>query len=297
MNQKQELGKGIKALLGNIKKEPSTVPESAAGSAGVSLIPLDEISPNSQQPRNEFNMAELEELAVSIRSLGLIQPITLRKLAEHEYQIISGERRFRACKLAGVKEVPAYIRTADDNEMLEMALVENIQRVDLNPIEIAITYQRLLEEFHITQEQLSERVGKQRSTISNYSRLLKLPPEIQSAVKSGQISMGHARVLVGIENLIQQKQLFDQTVKEHLSVRSLEKIAQSIHHKPSAQAPSGTADRQPSAPMIKTLEDRLSSVVGTRVQIRRNGKGEGQIIIRFASDKALNDILDRFDII
>ena len=297
MNQKQELGKGIKALLGNIKKEPSNFQEPHSMVSGIIMVPLEQIKVNALQPRNEFNLAELEELAASIRSLGLIQPITIRRIADQEYQIISGERRFRACKLAGIKEVPAYIRTANDNEMLEMALVENIQRVDLNPIEIAITYQRLLEECNITQEQLSERVGKQRSTISNYARLLKLPPEIQNSVKSNQLSMGHARVLAGIDDLIAQKSLFEKTIQEHLSVRLIEKIAQDLHNKSNSSSVPKSTTSVSHNPMIRSLEDRISQMVGARTQIKRNEKGEGQIIIKFSSDHALNEILDRLDLI
>ncbi len=296
MSQKQELGKGIKALLGNIKKEALTENEIHSKSS-INFIPLNQIVVNSQQPRNEFDQSELNELAHSIKTLGLIQPITIRKLSENQYQIISGERRFRASKIAGLQEIPAYIRTANDNEMLEMALVENIQRVDLNPIEIAITYQRLLEELQITQEQLSDRVGKQRSTISNYARLLKLSPDIQSAVKSNTISMGHARVLVGFDNLILQKQLFDATISNHLSVRALEKLAQEFSKKLTKNTIPKSVNPESVSPMIRSLQDKLSSTLGTKVEIKRNEKGDGQIIIRFKNDQALNEVLDRLDII
>ncbi|MEO6190612.1 MAG: ParB/RepB/Spo0J family partition protein [Saprospiraceae bacterium] len=297
MSQKQELGKGIKALIGNFKKESTNSEDiQVVPTSNVNFISLELIKPNARQPRNDFNLVELEELSNSIKNLGLIQPITIRKISDNEYQIISGERRYRASLLAGLKEIPAYIRTANDNEMLEMALVENIQRVDLNPMEIAITYQRLLEEFDITQEKLAERVGKQRSTISNYARLLKLSPEIQNAVKSNKLSMGHARVLVGIENIILQKQLFDKTISEHLSVRSLEQLAQqySTRSDTSKKSQNKVVESKPNS-MIKTLEDKLSASFGSKIQIKRNPKGDGHIIIKFNSDKALNDILDRFD--
>ncbi|MEP7195787.1 MAG: ParB/RepB/Spo0J family partition protein [Saprospiraceae bacterium] len=296
MSNKTDLGKGIKALLGNINKEVSPVVEVQNSVASSNLIPLEFIKPNAQQPRNEFDEIELEELANSIKSLGLIQPITIRKIANNDYQIISGERRYRASKLAGLKEIPTYIRVANDSEVLEMALVENIQRVDLNPIEIAITYQRLLEEFDITQEKLAQRVGKQRSTISNYSRLLKLSPEIQNAVKSNKLSMGHARVLVGIDNLLVQKKLFDQTMVELLSVRALENLASNFTKNKSTNENPKPAEIKKDS-MIKSLEDRLSGILGTKVVIQRKDSGHGHILINFKSDTALNDILDHFDIL
>ncbi len=299
MSQKQELGKGIKALLGTIKKEnQSASTEQTNSSSGIAMIPIEFIKANNQQPRNQFNPEELKELAQSIKNLGLIQPITIRRLGKDDYQIISGERRYRACQFAGITEIPAYVRTANDSEMLEMALVENIQRVDLNPMEIAITYQRLLEEFNITQEQLAERVGKQRSTISNYARLLKLPPEIQSAVKSNQLSMGHARVLVGIENLIVQQQLFHKTLSEHLSVRALEKLAHDYSIQSEAnKIQNKTTPTSTQNASVKHLEDKLSSILGSKAQIKRNHQGQGHIIIKFQSDHELNEILERLDII
>lgn len=299
MNQKNELGKGIKALLGSITKDNPVVQNNNASeqSATVQNIPIDWIKPNAHQPRNQFDLIELEELASSIRNLGLIQPITIRRITDKEYQIISGERRFRAAKMAGLTDIPSYIRVANDHELLEMALVENIQRVDLNPIEIALTYQRLLEEFEITQEKLSERVGKQRSTISNYIRLLKLSPEIQDAVRSNKLSMGHARVLAGVENIILQKQFFDRTLNEHLSVRALENMAVDYHASKDKGSHGKNSNSSSQDNMIKSLQDKLSAILGTKVQIIRKNTGEGQIIIRFQSDKAFNDILDRFDVI
>ncbi|NOT36503.1 MAG: ParB/RepB/Spo0J family partition protein [Saprospiraceae bacterium] len=299
MNQKNELGKGIKALLGNINKENTKTAETTTNeqSASVQNIPIEWIQPNAHQPRNQFDQVELEELANSIRNLGLIQPITIRRITDKEYQIISGERRFRAAKMAGLKEVPTYIRIANDSELLEMALVENIQRVDLNPIEIALTYQRLLEEFDITQDKLSDRVGKQRSTISNYIRLLKLSPDIQDAVRNNKLSMGHARVLAGVDNILLQKQFFQKTLNEHLSVRALENMAVDYHASLGKAHSQKTAASNSQDNMIKSLQDKLSSTLGTKVQIIRKSTGEGQVIIRFQSDKALNDILERLDII
>lgn len=300
MNQKSELGKGIKALLGSINKENTVTPKASepiTESAAVTNIPIEWIKANSQQPRHQFDETELQELSNSIKTLGIIQPITIRRITDKEYQIISGERRFRAAKLAGLKEIPAYIRTANDHELLEMALVENIQRVDLNPIEIALTYQRLLDEFELTQEKLSERVGKQRSTISNYIRLLKLSPDIQSAVRNNKLSMGHARVLAGVDNILLQKQFFDKTINEQLSVRALESLANDYHSNEAKNSEKKPTNTESPTGMIKTLQDRLSATMGTKVQINRKPTGEGQITIKFSSDKELNDLLDRFDVL
>ncbi len=300
MNQKNELGKGIKALLGSINKENTAIlksTEQTSESAAVKNVPLDWIKANAHQPRHQFDETELNELSSSIKTLGIIQPITIRRITDKEYQIISGERRFRAAKLAGLREIPAYIRTANDHELLEMALVENIQRVDLNPIEIALTYQRLLDEFEITQEKLSDRVGKQRSTISNYIRLLKLSPDIQSAVRNNKLSMGHARVLAGVDNILLQKQFFDRTINEHLSVRALENLAFDYHSTETKNTSKKVNSPENPAGMIKTLQDKLSATMGTKVQINRKNTGEGQIIIKFNSDKELNELLDRFDVL
>lgn len=191
--------------------------------SSVALIPLQQIIANPDQPRNTFEKESLDELALSIKTYGLIQPITIRSFGKNQYQIISGERRFRAAQLEGLKEIPAYIRSANDLEVLQMALVENIQREDLSPIEIAISYQRLMEECNLTQEQLSDRVGKKRSTISNYTRLLKLPPEVQNSLKAKTLSMGHARVIAGVEDLLLQTQLYKEIQTKELSVRESEK--------------------------------------------------------------------------
>ena len=294
MSQKQELGKGLKALLSNINKEEKKVPENFLKQETETwLIDINKIKPNPHQPRNTFEEESLDELSRSIQTYGLIQPITVRRLADQEYQIISGERRYRAALKAGIKSLPAYVRLANDQEILEMALVENIQREDLSPIEIAISYSRLMEECKLNQEQLSDRVGKKRSTISNYTRLLKLPPEIQNALRDRQLSMGHARVLAGIEDLMLQTQLYKDIQQKELSVRDAERLSHSIsktkgrkilNPKPSLQGP-----------LIKALEDRISGILGTKAVIQRKESGEGQIIIKFNSDQTLNDIIDRLD--
>ncbi|MDQ3142922.1 MAG: ParB/RepB/Spo0J family partition protein [Bacteroidota bacterium] len=297
MSQKHELGKGLKALLGNLNKDEfQTSSEQAAVETifmgSVDLIPLAQIFPNPFQPRHTFEAESLDELAQSIKTFGLIQPLTLRKKSDNQFEIISGERRFRASQLVGLTAVPAYIRTADDQEILEMALIENIQREDLNPIEIGISYQRLIEECNLTQDALSDRVGKKRSTISNYTRLLKLPPEVQNALKSKTISMGHARVLAGVDDLIKQIQLYKDIVQNELSVRQTEQILQKWN-KPTGRKVI-TPKNDPVAE-IKTIENRLSEKLGTKVVMQRNEKGEGQIQIKFKSDRELNDILDRLE--
>jgi len=224
--RKKELGLGIKALLSNIDHQVEESPEMVVKelSHTIALISVSAIEVNPFQPRKEFDENGLNELAESLKTHGLIQPITVRRLNENRYQLISGERRLRAAKIAKLKEIPAYIRIADDQEMLEMALVENIQREELNAIEIAITYKRLIEECELTHEALSERVSKNRTSVTNYLRLLKLPPEIQQALKLKLISMGHARALVGVDNILLQNALFKETIDRNLSVRALEKL-------------------------------------------------------------------------
>jgi len=295
MSQKNELGKGLRALLSNINTDQSQKSVAPASTAinTINIIPIDQIVVNKQQPRHVFEEELITELSESIKTYGLIQPLTVRKINVNEYQIISGERRFRASQLAGLKELPVYIRTANDNEMLELALVENIQREDLNPIEIGISYQRLSDECGYTQEQLSERIGKKRSTISNYVRLLKLPLDIQAALKNKTLSMGHARVIAGVDDLIVQMQLFKDIQAKDLSVRETERAIQSFA-KASARRPLKSPPTNSNA-QIKTLEDRLSAKFGYKVQIKRNATGEGQIIIKFKDDRQLNDLLDRMD--
>ncbi|MFN7120084.1 MAG: ParB/RepB/Spo0J family partition protein [Saprospiraceae bacterium] len=253
----------------------------------VAMIPLEEIEVNPFQPRNDFDTAALEELAASIRIHGLIQPITVRRLSANEYQLISGERRLRASKIAGLTEIPAYIRLANDQEMLEMALVENIQRENLNAIEVAITYQRLKDECNLTDETLAERVGKQRSTVTNHLRLLRLPPNIQKAIKDKQITAGHAKVLAGIDEFALQDALFKETIKKGLSVRALEQLASmESSEKPKKSAPKiGNEYEQ--------VQQRFREFFGSKgVQLKLKSPGKGQIVIPFDSDHQLNDLLD-----
>jgi ParB family chromosome partitioning protein len=294
---KKQLGQGINSLLRNIETQ---VHENQAEvvkelSHSVAMIPVKEIEVNPYQPRNEFDEDALNELAESIKIHGLIQPITLRRLNANEYQLISGERRLRASKMAGLEEVPAYIRLANDQEMLEMALVENIQRENLNAIEVALTLSRLKEECKLTDEKLSERVGKKRSTITNHLRLLKLPADIQKAIKDRSISMGHARVLAGVEDYGIREALFKTTIKEALSVRALEQLASSYNEsKPGKSA----AKKAPNLPNeYEQVQQQLREHFGTpRIQLKLKKAGKGQIVIPFESDDQLNDMLEQLDL-
>jgi len=294
--KKEQLGQGLRALLGNIDKSDSgaDLKKELVGelSKKTEEIAIDDIEINPFQPRKEFDQEELLALVQSIKSLGLIQAITVRSISESRYQIISGERRWRASKLAGLKTIPAYIRIADDQGMLEMALVENIQRSDLNPLEIAISYQRLIEECDLQHDELAKRVGKERSTVSNYVRLLKLPPDIQSALKSKKLSMGHARALIGLEDPSQQLFVYKKLVKDGLSVRQTEALVRDMKN------PSQTIKKAPATvehPEVKKIKDRLSFVLGSKVEINRTARGKGKIVIHFNSDDQFNNIVDQID--
>ena len=290
--KKKELGKGIRALLGNIEENTATPKRKKKVvkelTASVAMISLSEITVNPFQPRIEFNEEALNDLSQSIKVHGLIQPITLRRLSEKEYQLISGERRFRASKLAGLKEVPAYIRLANDQEMIEMALIENIQRENLNAIEVAITYQRLIDECDLTHETMAERVGKKRSSISNYLRLLKLPPEVQQAIKTKQISMGHARVLAGVEDPAKKLILFKRTIQDNLSVRDLEKLAKLY-----SLGSTGKKNEQELDSDYKNVQTQFQEFFGSKkLKLKVNAKGKGAISIPFSSTRELNRLLD-----
>lgn len=293
--RKKEIGKGIRALLATVENAPVEEARSVAQkelSSEINEVPLEQIQPNPYQPRQDWDPSELEELASSIRAMGIIQPVTLRALSADSYQLISGERRFRASKLAGLEKIPAYVRTAGDQEMLEMALVENIQRADLNAIEVAISYQRLIDECNLTHEGLSDRVGKERSTITNYTRLLKLPPDIQFSLRKGEISMGHARALAGSVDLLKQRAAFRETVNKGWSVRQLEQFLKgndvdAIGKKPAAQVQSVA---------MRDIERRLASHFGSRVQLEGQEGGKGKITISYGDDEDLNRILEILDI-
>jgi len=293
MAKKGGLGRGLEALMG----ESSTVATSSDVQqeqpvlAPTNEIDIDLIEVNPFQPRREFDEESLEELAESIRQLGLIQPITVRKAGD-KYQLISGERRFRACKRAGLLKIPAYVRDADNEGMLILSIVENIQREDLNAIDIATGYQQLIEEFHFTQEKLSEQIGKNRSTITNYIRLLKLPPEIQMGIKQNKITMGHARALLGLENEEEQLKLYHRIIKEDLSVRKVEEIVRKWNQKEQDnENREQPAENDPLIQEMNEVKNRLQNIFGETVDFYKSRKGSGKITITFKSDIELNHIL------
>ncbi|MEZ5172091.1 MAG: ParB/RepB/Spo0J family partition protein [Bacteroidia bacterium] len=293
MNTKRNaLGKGLGALLQNPDTDITTrsaASGEAASVGSITEIPVDRIEANPFQPRTHFEEEALRELADSIHEMGLIQPVTVRKMGYDKYQLISGERRFRASQLAGLTSIPAYIRIANDQSMLEMALVENIQREELDAIEIALAYQRLIEEVKLTQEEVSEKVAKKRSTVSNYLRLLKLPPEIQMGIRQRVISMGHARALIGLDDPRQQLQLFNQIVNQELSVRQVEDAARIT--KTESPAAGGKASVLPDE--YKTVIAALKNRLEAKVDLKTDAKGKGQIHIRFDSPEQLQSILQK----
>jgi ParB family chromosome partitioning protein len=295
--KRDSLSAGIRAVFNtdNLSEAIAQDPEAVVKelSNHFLMVPLEQIERNRDQPRAHFSEKELQELAESIRVHGLIQPITVRYLEPKRYQIISGERRFRASQIVGLSEIPAYIRTANDSELLEMALLENIQRQDLNPIEIATSYARLIEEFKLTQEQLSERMGKiDRTTIANYIRLMKLEEPIQSALKSNTISFGHGRILAGVDVYTTRMFLFNETVLKGLSVRGLDELRKSLALPKEKKTESKTD--LPEAYL--NVEQQFKAFFGIKkVQLKVNAEGKGQIIIPFANTKALNELLDRLE--
>ena len=277
--KKQALGRGLSALLKDPDNDIQTANDKNADKVVGNIVELEltSIEVNPFQPRTSFNEETLRELASSIRELGVIQPITVRKLAFNKYQLVSGERRFRASKLIGLETIPAYIRIANDQESLEMALVENIQRQDLDPIEIALSYQRLIDEIKITQEELSDRVGKNRSTIANYLRLLKLDPIIQTGMRDGFISMGHGRALINIENLGDQLDIYEKIIGESLSVRATEALVRS--YKSDDSSPSKTKKEIP--PYVNKATRELSDILDSKVAVKVTSSGKGQFVIPF----------------
>lgn len=286
--KKQALGRGLSALLKDPDNDIKSVGDKNADQVIGNVIELDitAIEVNPFQPRTNFNDEALEELASSIRELGIIQPITVRKLDFNKYQLVSGERRFRASKLVGLETIPAYIRIANDQESLEMALVENIQRQDLDPIEIALSYQRLIDEIDITQEKLSDRVGKKRSTITNYLRLLKLQPEVQTAMRDGHVSMGHGRALVNIENEDDQIFIFQKIVNNGLSVRATENLVKSYKEaNNSVPTEENTPTEKKLPDFISKNIDAINERLDTKVAISASANGKGKITIPFSSEK------------
>lgn len=299
--KRNALGKGLSALLENANTDITTTKLEGEGRVvgSVSSIEISKIETNPFQPRTQFDEDALNELAGSIKEHGIIQPITVRKLGYDKYQLISGERRFRASQIAGLISVPAYIRIANDQAMLEMALVENIQRENLDAIEVAISYKRLIDECSLTQEQLSQKVSKQRSTITNYLRLLKLPVEIQLAIRNSDISMGHARALINIENADKQLDIYNQIVANDLSVRDVEDLARGLKVESTSASKTTTvakkADKANLSFEQKQIVDDLRAVFNTKVQISKESSGKGKIVIPFRSDNDLKRILDLLD--
>ena len=281
--KKMALGRGLDALI-------STDFVKTQGSSSISEIPLEQIHANPDQPRRDFDRESLEELAESLREIGIIQPITLRKMADDDYQIIAGERRFRAAGIAGLKTIPAYIRTADDENVMAMALIENIQREDLNSMEVALACQNLLEVYDMTQEQLSSRIGKKRATIANYIRLLKLPAEIQVALKNKQIDMGHARALLAIDDPMKQLQLFHELTKYGYSVRMVEDKARQINENQPAKAKKSAGSDE-----LAPLGRQLSKFLDAPVKVKVGAKGSGNISISFKDDDDLARLMQMFD--
>lgn len=286
MNKKPALGRGLSALLENAKTDITTksLGENAPVVNSVTNIKLKNIETNPFQPRSNFEENALQELSDSIRQHGIIQPITVRKLGYDRYQLISGERRFRASQMAGLSDVPAYIRIADDQEMLEMALVENIQREDLDPIEVALSYKRLIDECELTQEQLSEKVGKQRSTVTNFLRLLKLPAPIQKALRDREISMGHAKALINIDNEDRQLAIFALTLEEDYSVRQIEEMARTEKIKVS---PKSIKPDKPLSIEDKQVVKDLAAIFRNSAEFKRKNNGSGSITLKFENDKEL----------
>ena len=301
------LGRGLSAILGDSSggddlRKPVTYqdknkvgsPSSPRTTADVFRVPTGQISPNPYQPRLSFDSEELEGLAASIRTLGLITPITVRKIAENRYQIISGERRYRACQMVGMTEIPAYIRETDDQGMLEMAIVENVQRENLDPIEVALSYQRLLTECNLTQEQMADRLGKNRSSVANQIRLLKLPVKVQHDLKVGQISVGHAKVLLSIDDPDLQSKLCDYTIKNALNVRQLEQKVKALLAKDNtpAERPKEAEGASMMPELHKDLCREVAKYFKGKISLKRNDDGKGSITINFSSDAEVNRFLD-----
>lgn len=294
---KDLLGKGIRSLLQNIDADLKTtsgtlktnVVENATGTNRVSV---EDIEPNPKQPRRDFDEKALHELAESIKLHDIIQPVTVSKLANGKYRLISGERRWRASKLAGLKDIPAYVRQANDAQLLELALLENLQREDLNAMEVSLSYKRMMEELDYTQEQVAERMGKDRSTVANFIRLLKLPPDIQLAVRNGELSMGHARALINVDTIDKQLYIFKEIKDKGLSVRQTEALVRNLY-KDGGGVKKPTKSQLP--PAFQRIEDKLASHFSTRVKLKHSRNGSGQITIDYYSQDEFNKILRQLD--
>jgi len=290
---KEQMGKGIRSLLQSIDTDlktstghlKSAVVENVTG---INRIAVDHIEANPKQPRRDFDEKSMQELADSIKLHDIIQPVTVSKLANGKYRLIAGERRWRAAKLAGITDIPAYVRQANDAQLLELALLENLQREDLNAMEISLSYKRMMEELNYTQEQVAERMGKDRSTVANFIRLLKLPPDIQLAVRNGDLSMGHARALINVDTIDKQLYIFAQIKEKGLSVRQTEALVRNIYKQGGGVKKSSKSHLPPA---FQRIEDKLASHFSTRVKLRHSRNGSGQITIEYYSQEELNKIL------
>jgi ParB family transcriptional regulator, chromosome partitioning protein len=288
-SKKKALGRGLSAILESPETDITSKDISGSFVAGaIANIPIGSIESNPFQPREDFDEQALLELASSIKEQGIIQPITVRKLGYDKYQLISGERRLKASKMAGLKEIPTYIRVANDQQMLEMALVENIQRESLNALEIALSYNRLIEECDLSMDELSARVGKNRTTVTNYIRLLKLPAEVQVNVRDGQLSMGHARAIINIDDDNTQITIARNAVKKGLSVREVEEIVRNLNKQPASPK---HIDNKPLPPHFEALRNHLATRLSLNVDLKRNTKGRGTVVIAFSSDSELEKII------
>lgn len=297
-NKKDALGKGIRSLLQNIDADLKTTAgtlktEVVEQNTSILRIPLDQIEVNPKQPRHDFDEEALSELAASVKMHDIIQPLTVSKLPSGKYRLIAGERRFRASKIAGLKDVPVYIRQANDVQLLELSLLENLQRENLNAIEIALSYKRLMDELDYTQEQIAERMGKDRSTVTNYIRLLKLPPDIQIAVRSGALTMGHARALINVDVVDKQLFIFNEIKKKGLSVRQTEELVRNMYT-PTVAVKNTVKQSLP--PEFKKIEDNLASSYSTKVKLTHNKKGYGAITFEYFSLNELNGLLEKLNI-
>ena len=309
-NQKAQIGKGIGALLGNIKDEVNAFQKNANAAqmtsqptdealvGSISRIPLTSIEVNPNQPRRTFDEIPLQELAESIKLHDIIQPITVTKLPNKKYQLISGERRFKASKIAGLKDIPAYVRVANDQEILEMGLLENLQRENLNAIEIGLAYKRLMAECNMTQENVAERMKKDRTSVTNYIRLLKLPPSIQVSVRNKELTMGHARAILGLEHIEQQLFAAKEIITNQLSVRATEELIKNLNANSQTKKPT-TDNRKPSSvlpPAYKRIEDQIASHFSTKTKLDRKKTGKGTIVIEFYNDSDLERICESMGI-
>ena len=288
--------------MNSIDDELSTTAEgvpavSGQNSGGIARIPLEQIEVNPKQPRRDFDEKALAELAESIRLHDIIQPVTVVKINPTRYQLISGERRWRASKIAGLKDIPAYVRTADDQQLLEMALMENLQREDLNAIEIGLSYKRLMDECDMTQEQVAERMKKDRSTVTNYIRILKLPPDIQKAVRDGELSMGHARAIIGLEQVDQQLYVYREVREKGLSVRQVEALVKDMVAAEKSETPGAVSAKSSQLPpAYKRIEDNMASHFSTKVKLDRKKNGKGAIVIEFYNDTDLERIMEKMSL-